>query len=201
MTRQAVTVPDTEVVEAVVAHLVRGPGRRRRESSSPGGWTSSVRRGGPAADPSTIAFQRTRSLPTCQMHQVGFTNHMGIVETLVIRTWKEADGSVVVAPVGGGAPGPSRRTKPWVNFTAGFGADGFTAGGDVVGRGSDQAHTVRLTFADGLVLEDTADETAGNRVVLFFEPRGVAFPADVEILDARGQVLAAYREFDGVPFI
>jgi hypothetical protein len=54
-----------------------------------------------------------------------------------------------------------------------------------------------MTFADGFVLVDTVD----NGIVLFFEPRGMAFPADVEILDAKGSMLASYREFDQVPFV
>ena len=93
---------DTQVEGAVVAHLAREPGVRQRGPLAPRGWTSSVGSGGPGADPSTVVFQRTRPLPTCQLHQVCFTNHVGIPETLVIRTWMEPDGSVVVAPVGGG---------------------------------------------------------------------------------------------------
>jgi hypothetical protein len=195
-----VTVPETEVEQAIVAHLVREPAGRRSGPVSPGGWTSSVGGGGPGADPSTIVFQRSRALPNCQMHQVGFTDHMGIPEISVIRTWRRPDRSVVVAPVGGGSPAPSRRTRPWVNFATGFGADGFAAGGEVVGQGSDRAHTVRLTFADGYAMEDAADDSAEHRIVLFFEPEGVILPADVEILDRRGQLLAAYKEFDGSPF-
>jgi predicted ThiF/HesA family dinucleotide-utilizing enzyme len=99
----------------------------------------------------------------------------------------------VVAPVGGGGSGgSSRRAKPWVNFAAGFGPRTFTAGGKVEGAGSEQARTVRLTFADGLVVEETVD----NGAVLFFEPRTVDLPAEVEVLDARGRLLARYEEFD-----
>jgi hypothetical protein len=71
------------------------------------------------------------------------------------------------------------------------------AGGNVEGNGAEQAKLVRMTFADGFVLVDTVD----NGIVLFFEPRGMAFPADVEILDAKGSMLASYREFDQVPFV
>jgi hypothetical protein len=62
--------------------------------------------------------------------------------------------------------------------------------------GSDQVRTVRLTFADGLVMEDAVE----NGIVLFFEPRGVTFPADAEILDTQGGRLARYKAFDGFPF-
>jgi hypothetical protein len=40
-----------------------------------------------------------------------------------------------------------------------------------------------------------------NRIVLFFEPIQVAFPADVEILDEKGGRLANYKVFDSFPFV
>jgi len=189
---------ETEELQAIVAHLVKEPGVTTSVSQpGPAGWTSStVVGGGPGADPSTIVFERTRVLPSCHMHSVSFTSHRGLAEVLVIRTWQDPDGSWAIAPIGGGGRGPSRRSKPWVNFTAGFGPDGFAAGGDVEGTGSEMARTVRLTFADGLVMEDAVE----NGVVLFFEPVGVSFPADAEILDARGGRLARYKVFDGFPF-
>ena len=188
----------TEVEEAIVAHLVRQPGVRSASRPGPSGWVASTGgQGGPGADPDSIAFQKTRQLPTCQMHQVAFTNFREIPVELVIRTCLEPDGTWIVSPTGGGSPGPSRRQEPWVNFTAGFGAEGFSAGGNVEGNGAEQAKLVRMTFADGFVLVDTVD----NGIVLFFEPRGMAFPADVEILDAKGSMLASYREFDQVPFV
>jgi hypothetical protein len=183
----------TEVEEAIVAHLVRQPGVRSAGRPSPSGWVSHTGgHGGPGADPDSIAFQKTRQLPTCQMHQVAFINFRGIPMELVIRTWQERDGTWIVAPVGGGSPGGSRRQRPWVNFTAGFGASGFAAGGNVEGLGAEQAKHVRMTFADGFVLADSVD----SGIVLFFEPRTMAFPAEVEILDAEGSVLAVYRAFD-----
>jgi hypothetical protein len=188
---------DTGPEAAIVAHLVRRPAATSTSQPRTGGWTSSTACGGPGADPATIVFQRTRMLPSCQMRQVGFFNHRGIPEEWVIRTWQEPDGTWAVAPCGGGSPGPSRRAKPWINFTAGFGANGFSAGGNIVGTGSEHAHSVRLTFADG----NTIDDTVENRIVLFFEPIPVAFPADVEILDENGRRLANYKEFDGFPFV
>jgi hypothetical protein len=55
---------------------------------------------------------------------------------------------------------------------------------------------VRLIFADGLTMEDTVE----NGIVLFCEPRGVSFPADVRILDDQGTLLASYKAFDDFPF-
>ena len=118
----------TEVEEAIVAHLVRQPGVRSASRPGPSGWVASTGgQGSPGADPDSIAFQKTRQLPTCQMHQVAFTNFREIPVELVIRTCLEPDGTWIVAPTGGGSPGPSRRQEPWVNFTAGFGAEGFSA--------------------------------------------------------------------------
>ena len=190
-------VAKTEAEKAIVVYLVKQPHVTSAGPIGPSGWTSSTGIGGPGADPSTIEFQMTRTLPTCQMHSVSFTNHRGIPMGLIVRTWQNPDGSCVVAPVGGGSPGRSRRTKPWVNFTAGFDAGGFTAGGHVEGTRSDEARMVRLTFADGFVLEDAVD----NGIVLFFEPRGVIFPADAEIFDDGGRRLANYKAFDDAPFI
>jgi hypothetical protein len=192
-------VAEPEAEKAIVARLIEEPGVTADTGrAGPSGWTAStVVGGGPGADPSSIVFQRTRMLPTCQMHQVSFTNHRGRPMELVIRTWQDPDGTWVVAPVGGGWRGPSHRTKPWVNFTAGFGVHGFTAGGNVEGLGSEQAHLVRLTFADGFTTEDTAE----HGIVLYFEPRSVTFPADVHIFDSRGVLLVAYREFDQMPFL
>ncbi|HUY66037.1 MAG TPA: bifunctional 3-(3-hydroxy-phenyl)propionate/3-hydroxycinnamic acid hydroxylase [Acidimicrobiales bacterium] len=196
--REVAMLAGTEEQTAIVAHLVKKPGVTTGVSrTGPTGWVSStVVGGGPGVDPSTIVFERTRVLPTCHMHSVGFTNHRGMPEVSVIRTWQAPDGSWVIAPLGGGGRGPSRRPKPWVNFTAGFGPDGFAAGGYVEGTGSEEARSVRLTFADGLLMEDAAE----NGIVLFFEPRAVTFPADVEILDARGGRLALYKAFDEFPF-
>ena len=116
----------------------------------------------------------------------------GTTMEVVIRTWEQLDGSCGVASVGGGSgPGPA-RSKPWVNFTAGSGPGGFSAGGRVEGTGSDRAHTVSLVFADGFIMEDVVD----HGIVLFFEPAGVVFPAALEITDSAGSTLAAYTAFD-----
>ncbi len=111
---------------------------------------------------------------------------------LVLRTWREPDGTWVVSPVGGGSLGGPLRQHPWVNFTASFGAFGFVAGGDVEGVGSDQAKVVRMTFADGYVAFDLVD----SGIALFFEPGAMSFPAEVEILDADEVVLASHRAFE-----
>ena len=78
-----------------------------------------------------------------------------------------------------------------MNFCAGFGPQDFTGGGHVVGDGAERAASVRLTFTNDIVIEDTTD----NGVVLFYEPHNVVTPTDVTIVDGGGNVLAAYQEF------
>jgi hypothetical protein len=61
----------------------------------------------------------------------------------------------------------------------------------VVGDGSQHASSVRLAFANDIVVEDTVD----NGVVLFFEPHRVVAPAEVAVIDRNGGVLVTYMEF------
>jgi hypothetical protein len=56
----------------------------------------------------------------------------------------------------------------------------------MAGQGAEAARLVRLTFADGATVEDTAD----GGVVLFLASPGVSFPARVQILGTEGNVLA-----------
>jgi hypothetical protein len=190
--RVATGMSETDAEAAIVAHLVDGPADGGTGTGL-GAPTRGIVSGGPHADPTTIVFQRSRQLPSCRMHFVAFTNRQGLAVEWVIRTWQNADGLCVVAPIGGGsAGGAPRRTTPWVNFAAGVGPVGFSAGGRVEGGGSEHAAHVRLIFKDGLTLDDRVE----NGIVLFFEPRRVGFPADVEILDRRQELLARSSEFD-----
>ncbi len=63
----------------------------------------------------------------------------------------------------------------------------------MVGDGAEMAASVRLTFANEIVIEDTVD----SGVVLFFEPRTVVAPAEVSVFDESGSTLVSYKEFDG----
>lgn len=184
---------DAGVREAVVAHLVKQPKPTREISqTSPSGWTSSTEyRGGPGADPSTIEFVKSKSFPSCQLHSVSFTNHRGMSMHELIKSWQEDDVSWGVHSCGGGGGRHPRRSQPWVNFTAGFAAENFTGGGWVIGDGAEHPRSVRLIFANEIVIEDAVD----NGVVLFFEPRSVQAPAEVAIVDGNGVALVTYMEF------
>ncbi len=111
---------------------------------------------------------------------------------MLVRTWEEPDGSWAASPIGGGGGRQPYRSRPWVNFTAEWNAQQFAAGGQVTGQGGEAGDLVRLTFADGIAIEDNVEDC----VVLFFTSPDVAFPARVEIIDTAGDVLAEYDEFD-----
>ncbi len=180
--------------EVIVAHLVRRPTSTRSNIQAGAvGWTSTIRReGGPGADPGTIEFVKSKSFPSCQLHSVSFINPKGWTMHVLIKTWREHDGTWRVRSCGGGAGPHPHRSRPWVNFAAGFGHQDFTGGGHVVGDGAENARSVRLAFANAIVIEDTID----NGVVLFFEPHAVVAPAEVSIVDSGGAALVTYREFD-----
>jgi hypothetical protein len=183
----------TAAEQAAFDHLTAAPGPVTWTGPrSPGGWAASVRRGGGAgADPATVRFVKSRAFPGCQLHEVDFATSDGQARHMLVRTWQDPDGSWAVQPVGGGGGKGPRRNRPWVNFAAAWNAQQFAAGGHVTGQGAEAARLVRLTFADGTTIEDTAD----GGVVLFFVSPGVSFPARVEILGTAGDVLAAYDEF------
>lgn len=183
--------------QTVVAQLSKPPGvvYPVGEDNPSGGWKSTTITGGGAdADPATIQFVKTKDLPSCQMHYVRFTFRSGGLPSVsVIRTWQEDDGRVAVAPIGGGGADERARALPWVNLIAGWTGSHFMAGGSIIGKGSDQASVVTLTFTNGVVINDHVE----NGVVLFFEPVEVVMPALVTILDAEGTTLVAYPEFEG----
>jgi len=192
---EAGTLTEPVVRAAVVAHLVQPPAPSEHiDATGRRGWTSSVRHGGGAgADPTTIDFVKTRSFPTCELHSVTFVDHRGRTMRDLIKTWQEPEGAWRVHVLGGGAGPDPHRTRPWVSVCAGFGPRDFSGGGHVAGDGAERAASVRLSFVDGIVLEDTVD----NGVVLFFTPRAVVAPATVSVIDGTGATLVSYEAFGG----
>lgn len=186
-------MPFTPAEQAVMDALTAEPGPVTWVGPpSPGGWVASTSSGGGlGADPATIRFRKSRSFADCQLHAVAFTTRSGHREEWLIRTWKAPDGSRVAAPIGGGSgPGP-QRSRPRLNLAAQWNADWFAAGGHVIGKDTEAAHLVRLSFADGTTVGDVVEDG----ILLLHAAPGVAFPARVEILSASGGVLAEYEEF------
>jgi hypothetical protein len=116
---------------------------------------------------------------------------LGVCDNFLYKTWQEPDRGWRVHILGGGAGPDPYRDRPWVNFCAGFGPQDFSGGGHVVGDGAEEALSVRLTFANDILIADTVD----NGVVLFFEPRAVVGPADVSVFGRDGVRLVSYQEF------
>jgi hypothetical protein len=135
----------TAAEQAAFDHLVAEAGPVTWTSpASPGGWAASTRGGeGDGADPATVRFVKSRVFPSCQLHEVDFATHDGQARHMLVRTWQEPDGSWVAVPVGGGGGGEPRRSRPWVNFAAGWNAQQFAAGGHVTGQGAEAARVVR----------------------------------------------------------
>jgi hypothetical protein len=178
----------TESEQAILDHLVTEPGQlQRRGPETPSGWVF----GGEGADPATVRFRRCREFPDCQLHAVSFSTRDGHPRESVLRTVRERNGGWSIHPIGGGGEGHPAHSRPYVNLTAQWNNDMFAGGGDVIGNDADQAHLVRLAFAD----QTTVDDVPHDGVVLFYVAHGVAFPAQVEILDETGAALAAYDEF------
>jgi hypothetical protein len=146
------------------------------------------------ADPASISFRRTRAFPTCHLHSVTYTNQRGWPMIAVLRTRAEASGSCRVEPMGGGGADGPTPPRPWLNLAGGFSADEFAAGGEVVGLGSEAAHRVVFTFANGVTAEDTIEQG----IALLCTPGPVVPPARVEIFDRDGAILARYPEFEGL---
>jgi len=145
------------------------------------------------ADPSTISFRRTRAFPSCHLHYVTYINPRGWPMVAVLRTRSDGAGSCRVEPMGGGGADGPTPPRPWLNLAGGFSAHEFAAGGEVVGLGSEAAHRVLFTFANGVTAEDTVEQG----IALLCAPDHIVPPARVEISDRDGVVLASYREFEG----
>ena len=187
-------MPLTSAEQAIVDHLAAEPGSVTWASpASPGGWVASVRSGGgEGANPATVRFRKSRTFASCQLHEVEYATRSGRPQRMLVRTWQKPGGSWVADPIGGGGGPDPYRPRPWFNFAAQWSTDLFAAGGRVTGEGSEPARLVRLTFADGTILEDVVH----NSVVLFFASPGVTFPATVQILNAADDILASYQEFN-----
>jgi hypothetical protein len=87
----------------------------------------------------------------------------------------------------GGAGDEPERSTPWVNLAGGGWPDQFYAGGRIADAGVAIAR-VELRFADGLVLEDDADQG----VALFITENHVRPPSTVALLDNAGNEVASH---------
>ena len=140
----------------------------------------------PGADPSTIVFQRSRVLPATASASGRLHRPHGHTGNLGDQDLEEARPIRVVAPVGGGSPHPPDAAAVG-QFRHRVRCRRFAAGGKSSGRGPTGPTRSVLTFADGYVDGGRGGRRREYRIALFFEPEGVIFPADVEILDGRAR--------------
>jgi hypothetical protein len=97
----------------------------------------------------------------------------------------------VTGGAGGGDSDIPRRSEPWINLAGGGWPDQFYAGGRIHAAGVDVAR-VQLRFADGLALEDDAEQA----IALFITDDTVRLPASVALLDRSDTVIASH-DFPG----
>ena len=190
--------PDPE--QAILDELAGPPGQWEPGATSPGGWRSGILRGGNPfqADLSTIAFVKHRESVCRRLDFVTFEGtipHIGPQRhtlSWLFPLTHEPDGTwQVTGGAGGGDSDMPPRSKPWINLAGGGWPNQFYAGGRIHSAGLDIAR-VQLRFADGLTLEDDAEQA----IALFITDDAVHLPASVALLDHAGSTTASH-DFPG----
>ena len=170
------------VREAIVNDITRPLGTAS-PGSSPGATT--YRGGHPfQARVDTIRFMKERVEGNRAMAAVEFEDTEAEPWYCVIGALQQPDGSWKVdgGTSGRGGPEPEPR-GPWANF-GGWGWPQFLClGGRVHGEGVSK---VRLIDAAGRTVEDTVDDG----IALLLGKAPVEMPCRIELLDARGALLA-----------
>jgi hypothetical protein len=160
------------------------------------------------ADAGSVRILKERASEHRRVYYVTFRDAGGGRWNWTLPVDAQPDGSWEVAGGaggGGGRPlvaaymslltrvrgGRTNSGKPWANLGGGNWPDRFYAGGRVEhDRG--RAARVRLTCANGLVLEDSVDDGR----VLFVTERRAEVPVVVELLGERDDVVARHRAFE-----
>lgn len=175
----------------VINWLCEPKGELVRTRRSPGGWTSEVRAaGGGEAERTSVRFIKSLRAGATELHAVEFTTTEGDMRRYVVGVTQDPQGNWRLTGAAGGGGSDPPRDCPWVNLGAwGSPSHGFHGGGKVVGVGHEAAARVRLTFKNGVQLED--DVGAGH--VLFHSEGAAELPAQVDIFDARGKVLSGQQ--------
>ena len=175
----------------VINWLCEPTGELVKTRRSPGGWTSEVRAaGGGEAERSTVRFIKSVRAGATELHAVEFATTEGGRRRYIVGVSQDLQGIWRLTGAAGGGGSDPPRARPWVNMGAwGWPSHGFDGGGKVVGVGHEAAARVRLTFKNGVQLED--DVGAGH--VLFHSESAAELPAQVDIFDARGQVLSSHQ--------
>lgn len=143
----------------------------------------------------TIHFIKQRDLFRRQVHVVSFEDQARLTWDYICIIGQDEQG--FWHSMGGGgtvvkqdARKPT-RSFPWVHLYGGFNDSHLWAGGSVTEQALD-AHRVRLTTKNGLVLEDTVQDG----FVLFLTDQSVEVPVKVEVFRRSGELIGTQTAFD-----
>jgi hypothetical protein len=190
--------------QAVLDHIARvRPAPRRRKPALAGARADERRApsagisigGAPwTADLDTVQILKERHILGRRVYVVSFeAEHLRaghLPMTMVVRAERAPGLGWVARGISAGASVPEPELDaPRVLLGGSWGRFGFCGGGRVCGA-TPEIERVRLTFGNGIELEDDTE----NGWVLFFTDRPVERPAAiVDLLDAGGNVVASHQ--------
>jgi hypothetical protein len=188
--------------QAMLDHIARVRPAARRRRPAPAGARADDRRtaglsigGAPwTAHLDTVVILKERAILGRRVYVVGFeADHLRagrLPMTMVVRAERVPGKGWMARGISAGASVPEPEVdQPRVLLGGSWGRFGFCGGGRVCGA-TDEIERVRLTFGNGIELED--DTEAGW--VLFFTDRPVERPAAiVSLLDRDGVAVATHQ--------
>jgi hypothetical protein len=141
-------------------------------------------------DASTLVFRKERGIEGRRVYAVTFDDAYTRQNRYIFPVERHADGRWSVVGGAGGSAYDPERSEPCVNLAGGGWPLHFYAGGRLLGPELGIA-SVRLRFANDVVLEDTVDD----RLVLFLTGQHVELPALAELCDRNQEVVRAHPAF------
>jgi hypothetical protein len=143
--------------------------------------------GGPpaSASPESLRFLKERRGATQTVFVVTYTDDGGLDHLDIVGVRQQPDGGWAFSGGAGGSGGSPDRDQPWINLAGWWSEDHLCAGGQIAGAGSERVRHVRLTFQDGITVEDDTE----HQVALFLVEQGVQRPVVASLLDAEGNVI------------
>jgi hypothetical protein len=201
-------MPSDDPRQAVIELLSRSAGEPVRQANSTMGWriravvTGLARRRPRRAavayhgdfpfdiDVSTVVFDKERGIDDRRVFAVTFDDAYARQNRYILPVERRADGRWSVVGGAGGSAHDPERSEPSVNLAGGGWPEHFFAGGRLLGPELGIA-SVRLRFANEVLLEDTVDDG----LVLFLTALNVELPVLVELCDRNQRVVRAHPAF------
>jgi hypothetical protein len=195
-------MPSEDPRQALIELLSRTAGEPVRQADSTLGWriravvTGLARRRPRRAavtyhsdfpfdvDASTVVFRKERGIEGRRVYAVTFEDAFARQNRYIFPVERHADGRWSVVGGSGGSAYDPERSRPCVNLAGGGWPQHFYAGGRLLGPELGVA-SVRLRFANEVLLEDTVDDG----LVLFLTGLRVELPALAELCDRNQQVV------------